>query len=85
MEVPDEELVKRFAELSVAWKEGTRFSSRMNGMAEHPDYQEIVAMGEKAVPLILADLEKNGGVGFLALKEITAADPPIPAGHVATR
>ena len=82
IEVADAELVKRFAELTAAWKDGTRFSSRMNSMAEHPAFREIVAMGEKAVPLLLADLEKNGGFGFLALKEITGADPPIPAGHV---
>ncbi len=75
MEVADAELAERFAVLTATWKEETRFSSKMKTMAEHPAYREIVAMGEKAVPLILADLEKNGGFGFLALAEITGADP----------
>lgn len=78
---PDAELAQRFAELNAAWKEGTRFSSKMKTMVEHPANREIIAMGEKAVPLILADLEKNGGFGFLALQEITGVDPPIPEGH----
>jgi hypothetical protein len=81
IEVPDTELAKRFAELNAAWKEGTRFTSKMKTMAEHPAFREIVALGEKVVPLILADLERNGGFGFLALKEITGVDPLIPEGH----
>lgn len=85
LEAPDAELAKRFAELNAAWKEGTRFSSKMKTMAEHPAYREIVAMGGKAVPLILADLEKNGGFGFLALKEITGVDPPFPEGHTGNK
>lgn len=75
-----EDFAKRFAELNAKWKDKTRHSSKMKDMATHPAFREIVAMGERAVPLILADLEKNGGFGFLALQEITAADPPIPEG-----
>jgi len=73
-----EELATRFAALVKTWRERTYFSSKKKTMAEHPAFREIVAMGEKAVPLILADLDKNGGFGFLALEEITGADP-LPA------
>ncbi len=62
-----EELARRFAKLTATWKEGTRHCSKMGTMAAHPAFREIVAMGEKAVPLLLADLEKNGA--------------PIPEGH----
>ncbi len=77
----DEEFAKRFAQLAATWKQATRHSSRMGKDAEHPAYQEIIAMGERAIPLILADLEKNGGHWFIALRQITGAEPPIPAGH----
>jgi hypothetical protein len=75
-----ESFAKRFAELNATWKEETRHSSKMKTRMEHPAFREIVAMGEKAVPLILAELEKNGGFGFLTLHEITGADPvPVEA------
>ncbi len=75
-----EDLAKRFAALVATWREGTRHRSRMDQIAAHPAFREIVAMGERAVPLILAYLEKNGGFLFLALQEITGAEPPIPDG-----
>lgn len=75
IEAPDAELAKRFAELNAAWKEGTRFTSKIKTMKEHPAFREMVAIGEKAVALILNDLEKKGGFGFLALEEITGVDP----------
>jgi hypothetical protein len=74
-----ESLAKRFAELNARWKEETRHCSKMKTRMEHPAFRDIVAMGDKAVPLILADLEKNGGFGFLALRDITGADP-VPEG-----
>ena len=70
-----EDLAKRFAQLVATWKERMRFSSKIKTMKEHPAFREIVAMGEKAVPLILAELEKNGGFVFLALEEIAGPDP----------
>jgi hypothetical protein len=70
-----EDLAKRFARLRAEWKEGVRFSSKIKTTLEHPAFQEIVAMGEKAVPLLLADLEQNGGFAFLALSRITGANP----------
>jgi hypothetical protein len=74
-----ESLAKRFAELNATWKEETRHYSKMKTRMEHPAFRDMVAMGDKAVPLILADLEQNGGFGFLALHEITGADP-VPEG-----
>jgi hypothetical protein len=70
-----ENMAKRFAALTARWKEETAIYSRVDKMANHPAYREIVAMGEKAVPLILADLEKNGGKWFMALRQLTGAHP----------
>lgn len=70
-----EQFAKRFATLTASWKEETRFSSKMKDISQHPAYREIVAMGEPAVPLILADLENNGGAWFMALRELTGAAP----------
>ena len=81
----DEEFAKRFAELTAAWQDATRHSSKMGTKAAHPAYREIVAMGKRAVPLILADLAKHGGFWFMALEEITGANPPIPEGHRGNR
>lgn len=70
-----EGIEKQFVELAARWKEETRFASKMKTISEHPAYRKIVAMGDKAVPLILADLEKTGDSWFMALREITGADP----------
>ena len=47
-------------------------------MAEHPAYRKIVAMGQKAVPLLLAEMRERPDYWFAALKEITKVDP-VPA------
>ncbi len=85
IEVPDAEFARRFAELTATWREATRFSSKMKARLEHPAFREIVAMGENAVPLLLSELEKNGGFGFLILQEITGVEPPIPEGFPGNR
>jgi hypothetical protein len=75
-----EDLAKRFAALAATWREDTKFSSRPGRDAQHPAYQEIIAMGEKAVPLLLADLEKDPDHWFIALYRITGANP-VPDEH----
>jgi hypothetical protein len=69
----DKEFAARFAELVATWKEGTRHRSRIKDFIEHPAFLEIVAIGEKAVPLILARLEKDPSFLYLAMTEITGA------------
>ena len=76
----DAELAKRFAALVTRWRDEYGHTSKMKTMTERPSFREIVAMGEKAIPLILAHLEKNGGFLFLALQNITGVEPPIPDG-----
>ena len=52
-----ETLAQKFCRLATKWKEEGRFMSKTKDMKKGPAYREIVAMGEAAVPLILADLE----------------------------
>jgi hypothetical protein len=70
-----EDLAKRFAALAARWKKETLHHSRMDKVAAHPAHREIIAMGARVLPLIFADLEKTGGLWFMALDAITGADP----------
>jgi hypothetical protein len=70
-----EDFAKRFAALAKRWKKETLHHSRMDKVAAHPAHREIIAMGEKALPLIFADLEKTLSPWFMALREITGTCP----------
>jgi len=74
----------RFAVLSDLWRKDTEFSSSAADIVEHSAYLEIVSWGEQAIPLILRDLEMNGGHWFQALQELTKINPvsPSDAGRV---
>lgn len=70
---------ERFAELANAWKTSigptpTAMGMAM-GMAMHPAYQQIIGMGPTAVPLLLAELEREPHHWFWALRSITGVDP----------
>jgi hypothetical protein len=71
-------LFARFASQALVWRADTEFLSSPAEMANHPAYLEIVAMGEPAVPLILAELEARPDFWFEALRRITGADPVPP-------
>ncbi len=75
MNIPSAELAERFATLAEIWRRETGHMSKMGRAVEHPAYREIVAMGDLAVPLIFADLEKEPDHWFIALREITGASP----------
>ena len=44
-------------------------------MALHPAYQEIIAMGPKAIGLILQELKKEPDFWFWALRYLTGVNP----------
>ena len=56
----------------------TRAESSSNRIAIHPAYQQIIGLGQPAVPLLLREVEKRSGRWFWALKSITREDP-VPA------
>jgi hypothetical protein len=71
----NEEEVVRFHELAERWKRETAHHSNVAKRALHPAYQEIVGMGERVVPLLLAELRREPDDWFWALHAITGANP----------
>jgi hypothetical protein len=78
--VPD----STFAELASTWRSETGHLSSITQKAIHPAYQRIIGMGERALPLILRELQARRGHWFWALHAITGEDPvpPEDAGDV---
>jgi hypothetical protein len=73
-------LPARFDALVGRWLEDTQFTSSLRDIVGHPAYQEIIAMGGPAVPLILRDLARQTRHWSPALKAITGASP-VPKEH----
>jgi hypothetical protein len=75
-----QDIVRRFQGLATQWKATTRYRSNTHSLRNHPVYQELVALGEPIVPLILAELERESNVSwFTLLTTITGEDPVSPA------
>lgn len=66
---------KRFDELADEWRDSQGVTSSLTEIALNPAYQQIVGMGESAVPCIFRELEKKPDHWFWALKSITGVDP----------
>lgn len=75
----EEDVRLEFERLTAQWRSDCRYLSFSERVAQHPAYRKIVAMGERAIPLILAELEAKPVHWFPALHEITGADP-VPEG-----
>ena len=52
------DLERDFHKLAEQWHVETRFHSSLSKKFMHPAYQTIMAMGDKALPLILTELQK---------------------------
>ena len=68
----------QFEKLADRWEKETALLSNSSKAAEHPTYQEIIRMGQPAVPLILKRMQSRGGHWFQALRQITGSDPVNP-------
>jgi hypothetical protein len=66
---------RHFAELTQEWRKATEFSSSTTTMAMHPAYQQIIGMGDAALPFIFQELRRDPDHWFWALKAITGEDP----------
>ena len=78
----DAEIKKKFNELARRWRAETRYQD-MSRLADHAACQEIVAMGDSVVPLLLAKLEhdtKSCWHWLVALWLMTKVDP-VPPEH----
>lgn len=71
-------LAERFRQLANRWRAETSWLSSTTAIATHPAYQEIIGMGEAALPFILEDLRNNSGHWYWALKAISKEDPVPP-------
>jgi hypothetical protein len=76
---PSEEAKRRLGELANRWQRETVYLSSTDQMAAHPAYKAIIAMGWEAVPLLIARLRRKPDHWFVALEEITKAQP-VPPG-----
>ena len=75
---PDE-LERIFNRLVQSVLSETRSESSTHRIAIHPAYQQIIGLGQPAVPLLLREIEMRSGRWFWALKSISREDP-VPAG-----
>ncbi len=70
-----EEELASFHVLAERWKKETAHHSNAAKRALHPTYQEIIGMGQRAVPLLLAEMRREPDDWFWALHAITGANP----------
>jgi hypothetical protein len=84
VEVYEVELRSHFSDLARRWKDETLFTSSSSDLYEHEAYKAIIQLGDGAVPLILAELEREPDHWFFALRTITGSNPVLPedAGDV---
>jgi|SRR6185369_1389943 len=69
------EFARRFHDLAMQWKNETAHQSVTFKRAMHPAYQQIIGMGEKALPFIFEELRHQpSGNWFWALHAITGQD-----------
>jgi hypothetical protein len=71
-------LVRKFRGLVATWKEETGSKSIVSEKVVHHAYQQIISIGEKAIPLLLRELAVNPDHWFVALRSITGINPVKP-------
>jgi hypothetical protein len=70
---------RRFRELAFRWQELTRYRSNIRSLRHHPIHQELIGLGEPALPLILEELAKSPSVSWFGLLEEISGENPVPA------
>jgi hypothetical protein len=66
---------ERFSQLATRWKDETLFMSSTSEIHANKAYEDIIQLGDDAVPEILAALETEPDHWFMALRAITGANP----------
>ena len=72
------ELEPTFRKLADELERQAEYLSFIGQMADHLAHQEIIGMGEEAIPLILKRIQQQGGLWYRALESI--AGIPSPGG-----
>lgn len=75
LEQTSEPLSATFNALKERWLTDTAFASATVDIVLNDAYQQIIGLGPAVLPLILKELEQNGGQWFWALRMITRQDP----------
>jgi hypothetical protein len=71
---------QRFQDLATQWSAATRYRSNTHALRNHPVFKELLALGEPAVPMILAELGRESNVSwFTLLADMTGENPVPPA------
>ena len=73
--LPESKLEDRFTELVADWRRGTGGLSSPRAIVSHPAYQQIIEMGNSAIPMIFQELQENGGWWYPALRALTGVNP----------
>jgi hypothetical protein len=68
-------LRRRFIELADRWERETAFESVTPLIISHPDYLAVIALGPRAVGLILERMNHKPAPWFAALTALTGEDP----------
>lgn len=78
---PTDAFAPKFHSLAAAWRRETALQSSVTAIAMHPAYQQIIGLGERALPFIFQELCHEPDHWFWALQAITGENP-VPEGHV---
>lgn len=70
-----DDVAVEFQKLVSEWKADRSATSFASALAMHPAYQRIIGMGKRALPYILAELEREPDHWFWALRAISGQDP----------
>jgi len=74
---------QEFDALVQTWKRATSRFSIITQKIIHPAYLRIIGMGEKALPLILRELQQNPSIGwFTALEAISGENAALEAESI---
>ena len=76
-------LEKEFSDCVTLWRNETKGHSALGKKFLHPAYQRILGMGEKALPLIFAELNQRPDHWFWALRFITGTDVAVDSSDFA--
>ena len=69
------EVERKFQDLTSRWRRETALQSSVTAIAMHPAYQQIIGMGERALPLIFEEMRREPDHWFWALEAITGENP----------
>jgi len=75
-----EDVTFRFRQLFARWRKETEVLSSLSQIVLHSSYQQIIGLGAPAIPLILAELQKEPVMLFPALMAISGTNP-VPREH----